>query len=108
MKKNLYKKILNKWLANAVLGVDNTLSFKIYKACFTVIDDYITRFNNNYKEFLFKTTLESEYIKLAIESAEGDVMKWEMTITTLKLGKQKIRVKSNQKKTKLLIKKKKK
>ena len=42
IKKSLYEKTLNKWLVNAVLGVDNILSFEIYKACFIIIDDYIT------------------------------------------------------------------
>ena len=75
IKKNLYKKVLNKWLINAVLDIDNTLNFKTYKVCFIVINDYITRFNNNYKKFLFGTILKSEYIKPAIKSAKKDIIK---------------------------------
>ena len=95
MKKNLYKKVLNKWLANAILGVNNILSFKIYRAYLIIINDCIIWLNNNYKEFSFEIILKSEYVESAVESAEEDVMKWEMIVAALKLEKQKTYIKSN-------------
>ena len=71
------------------------MDFRIYRIYFIVIDDYIIQFNNNYKEFLFKIILKSEYIEFVVELVEEDIIKWKITVIVLKLEKQKTHDKLN-------------
>ena len=58
----------------AVLNIDGTGIFKIYKTRFTIINNRIVRYNANHKKFPFKTLLKSEIINPIIKSVKKDII----------------------------------
>ena len=44
------------------------------------MDDYIVRYNINYKGFLFKILLKSEIMNSIIKLVEKDIINWKMAV----------------------------
>ena len=65
-----------------VLSIDNTEIFEAYKIWFIIMDDYIVKYNINYKRFPFRILSKSKIISFIVELVKKDTMDWEMAVTT--------------------------
>ena len=74
IKRNFYKKILNSYLIMAALNIDNIRTFKIYKTQFTAMNNYIIKYNINYKKFLFEILSKSKTISPIIKPVKKNTI----------------------------------
>ena len=74
MKKNLYKRAINKQLTQAALSIDDTGIFQMYKVRFMVLNNCITWYNNNYKGFLFALILKSMISESIIKPIKKEII----------------------------------
>ena len=51
IRKTLYKKILKKELVLASMNIDNNINFKTYRTQFITINDHLTQYKSNFKEY---------------------------------------------------------
>ena len=73
-KKNLYKRVINKWLAQTVFNIDNIDIFQMYKAWLITLDNRITQYNNNYKGFSFASILKPVVLESVIKPIKEKIM----------------------------------
>ena len=66
----------------AVLSINNTKIFEIYKTWLIIMDNCIIKYNANYKKFLFRILLKSEIMNSIIKSIKKDTINWKMAVAT--------------------------
>ena len=64
----------------AVLSINSIGIFEVYKTWFIIIDNYIIKYNVNYKRFPFEILLKSEIMNSIIKLVEEDTMDWEVVV----------------------------
>ena len=90
LKKSFCKRVISKWLAQAILSINDTGIFQIYKAWLMVLNDYITWYDNNHKRFLFVSVLKSVVLESIVKLVKKEVIDWKVFVAAVNLNQKNI------------------